>query len=452
MEETELQFSLAEETLKEIVVDDVPFNEALRKKFQPRENEPLRKHRSFVAGLVGCELRHHLLFKTLLDPVEGLNDDDRRFLSLALADVYYYKRIPYEEMLALSKGKLGEEKLALVLPLFQKALEEVHSFMPEGIGEAWTDRFLSLRFNCPEWVMKIWAHYGKGAMGKILKKNARPGTITVRLGPDLDPASFYEANPDFKPSSVEGIAYYEGKQPLRRLPDYVNGNLWLERPGTKYLLDLLPLEEPSEALVYTGLDDSSLLLEAILRYGHLGLNLGCKSLNKHVPVSRFIKKKGLSNVNFFAAGSDSLLASVSRPVELAICAPRSSSFDLIRESPDFLLHFKKEDMEAIYAEEKATLENVSSFVEEGGKLVYCVYTISQLEGHRTINAFLIAHPEYHLEAERQVFPFEDLDTAMYYAILKKETRAVDPLTPAPEAIPAAPAYVDPAMPASLANK
>lgn len=453
MEEAKLQISLSEEILTDIVEKDIPFNEALRMKFQPRENEALRKHRAFVAGLVGCELRHHLLFEALLTPIEGLDEAEKRFVALSLANVYYFKRIAYEEMLEIVKERLGEEKLALVLPLFEKALAEVRNFMPEDIGESWTDRYLSIRFNCPEWVMKVWAHYGRGAMGKILKKNARPATITVRLGSPIEPKAFYEANPDFKPSTVEGIAFYEGKEPLRRHPDYANGNIWLERPATKALLDKLPLEEPSEALVYAGSQDSSLLLEAVEQYGKLGLNLGCKSLNEHVAVSRHLKKQGLKTVNFFEANTDSMLSAVSRPVDLAIVAPNSSAFDLIRESPDFLLHFKKDKMEEAYKEEKASLENVSNFVALGGKLVYCIYTISQLEGHRTVNAFLDAHKEYRLVEEKQIFPYEELDTAMYYAILEKVGEvSVDPVTSAPEPVREAPAYVDPAMPTSLNGK
>jgi hypothetical protein len=50
-----------------------------------------------------------------------------------------------------------------------------------------------------------------------------------------------------------------------------------------------------------------------------------------------------------------------------------------------------------------------------------IYTISKKEGHQTIGDFLLAHPEFKLVREAQLFPYEELDTALYYAVMKKET-------------------------------
>jgi hypothetical protein len=50
-----------------------------------------------------------------------------------------------------------------------------------------------------------------------------------------------------------------------------------------------------------------------------------------------------------------------------------------------------------------------------------IYTISKKEGHQTVNEFLLKHPEFKLVREAQLFPYEDLDTALYYAVMKKET-------------------------------
>ena len=58
---------------------------------------------------------------------------------------------------------------------------------------------------------------------------------------------------------------------------------------------------------------------------------------------------------------------------------------------------------------------------EHGTFIYMIYTISKKEGHQTVNEFLLKHPEFKLVREAQLFPYEDLDTALYYAVMKKET-------------------------------
>ncbi|MCI2054879.1 MAG: hypothetical protein LKJ81_01810, partial [Bacilli bacterium] len=67
------------------------------------------------------------------------------------------------------------------------------------------------------------------------------------------------------------------------------------------------------------------------------------------------------------------------------------------------------------------LEGVSKFVAEGGTLIYMIYTISKKEGHQTVIDFSTLHTEFKLVREAQLFPYEDLDTALYYAVMKKET-------------------------------
>ena len=134
-----------------------------------------------------------------------------------------------------------------------------------------------------------------------------------------------------------------------------------------------------------------------------------------------IRRDNLKNVNFFEANPDSFESAISRPQDLVIAAPNSSNFDLVREEPDFLLHFRKDEMDALFKQEKDVLENASKFVSEGGTLIYMIYTISKKEGHQTIASFLASHPEFQLVSDRQAFPFEEMDTAMYYAVLRKDS-------------------------------
>jgi 16S rRNA C967 or C1407 C5-methylase (RsmB/RsmF family) len=54
-----------------------------------------------------------------------------------------------------------------------------------------------------------------------------------------------------------------------------------------------------------------------------------------------------------------------------------------------------------------------------GRLVYCVFTLSKKEGRNQVSEFIKTHDEFTLEKEVQLFPYDNLDSTCYYAILKK---------------------------------
>ncbi len=425
MQELDLSLTI----LNDIIDNDVPFNEALKKVFQ--SNEEIRPLRKNVASLIGCELRHSLLFEFLLKEINDFSEEEKRFTSIALGDLYFAKRHTEEDISEALKKRLGEEKYASVVPLIEKA-SDTNSLIPESFPKS-SNRYLTLRYNTPEWVLKIWEHFGFGTTYKILKKNGRPLVSTIRVRNTISEEELVNNNPDFVKTPVDKIYTYVGKTPLRKLDAMKNGHIFLEKPATKALLDRYVVTEPSEMLIYNGNADSSILKEAIEHYGSsVGLNLGVRSLDKYLDVTKMIKSLNLKNVNFFAADPLSMEAAISRPIDLVIAAPDSSNFDRIRECPDYLLHFKKESMDALFQQEKDTLEGTSKYVAEKGKLIYMVYTISKKEGHSTIIDFLLNHNEFHIVEEKQYFPYDEFDTALYYCVLEKDsTLAKDPVSFAP---------------------
>jgi len=428
------ELDLSAKILDDILDNDVPFSEALKKVFQ--SDASIRGERSLVAGLVGCELRHHLLFSFLTEPLTTFEVADKRILALVLGDLYFFKRVPNDQILVALKEKLGEAKMALAQPLVDKA-PNPESYIPTDLAKS-SNKYLSLRYNTPEWVLKIWEHYGYGTTYKILKKNNRPLVNSVRVRTNMiTPEQLMNNNPDYAKSAISDMLFYGGKTPLRKLPEYMAEQIFLEKLGTKKVFDEYKVQEPSEVLLFNGNADSSPLKELIETYGStIGLNLGVYDLQKYPDVSKMIRTLNLKNVNFFAGDPTSLEAAVSRPQDLVIACPDSSNFDLIREAPDYLLHFKKEGMDELFAKEKAMLEGLSKHVDEGGLLIYMIYTISKKEGHATVTEFLMNHPEFKIVKEEQLFPYDELDTALYYCVLKKETPLAKEGVPA-EALAAA---------------
>lgn len=413
------ELDLSAKVLDDIIDGDTAFSEALRKIFQ--NDVSLRPLRNSVAGLVGCELRHHLLFSYLTEPIADFSVSEKRILALSLGDLYFFKRFPAEQIIAALSERLGPDKMKEAQPLIDKA-GKTEEYIPVDLPKS-SNRYLSLRYNTPEWVLKIWEHYGYGTTYKILKKNNHQNTTSVRVRSSIvSSEELLNNNPDYVKTPVENMLYYGGKIPLRKLPEFHDEKIFAERLASKSVLDKFMVEEPSEVFLFNGNADSSLLKEMVETYQEkIGLNLGVYDLANYVDVTRMIHNANLKNVNFFAADPSSLEAAISRPQELVICAPESSNFDLIREYPDYLLHFKKEGMDALFAKEKAMLEGVSKYVAESGTLLYMIFTISKKEGHQTIEDFLLQHKEFKLVREVQLFPFEELDTALYYAVLKKET-------------------------------
>ncbi len=420
------QLDIASMILNDILDNHTPFPEALRKVFQA--SIELRPLRGDVAGLIGCELRHDILFTRLLKDKEGLDEKDKRIVSLALANDYYFRHFGIEEVSNAVKGRIGEEKFDMVSSLFVEK-DPKADLIPSDVERS-SLTYLSLRYNVPEWALKIFQHFGYSNTYKTAKKFARPFVTSLRLE-DEELYDAYKQNPDFEETKVPYIFSYKGKTPLRKLSDYKNGKIFEERSGVKFLIDAYKVSDPCEVFLYTGMQKSGFEKELIQSYGNsIGLNIGTKDIDSKVEVTKFIKEKGLSNVNFFDAKDPlSMEASISKQQDLVICCPDSTNFDSVATSPDFFLHFDKDSMDAIFLDEATALEGCSKYVEVGGKLIYVIFTLSKKEGKMTVANFLKNHSDFALLKEEQRFPFDELGCTFYYAVMEKREEETSIPTP-----------------------
>jgi 16S rRNA C967 or C1407 C5-methylase (RsmB/RsmF family) len=411
------EFEIALEVLTDVLDQKTPFAEALRSKFQ--KNLDLRPLRGLVAGLVGCELRHQLYFDFMLKGLETYEVEEKRLLALALANAFFFRRFDTNLVHESLKERFGEEKLALAQPLFDLT-ETPENYIPDTVDRRGA-QYLSLRFNVPEWMVKILNHFGGAAAYQSLRKFSRPFATTLRVRTSALGMKKVLENPDFTEAAVPGMVIYKGTTPLRKIPEFRKGQLFPEKLLTKHILDAHPVAEPSEVLLYNGNADPSLELELIETYGaNVGMNIAVPDVDKKVEVTKLIKEKNLHNVNFFSAPDpESMEASVSGMQKLVVVAPNSTNFDLIPTSPDYMLHFDRNSMDSLIEGEHKALEGAAKYVDEGGTLLYIVYTISKKEGHARISDFLKTHREFKLVSEEQHFPYDEFETAAYVCELRK---------------------------------
>lgn len=411
-------FDLSLEILLEVIEQKKPFSDALKDKFV--SDIKLRPLRSQVAGLVGCELRHHILFEYLLKDIE-LEVAERSAVELVLANDYFYHRFDKAELDGVLKEKIGEEKFQLVSPVIENYTKP-EEYVPLSVKRN-SQPYLSLRYNVPAWILKVFAHFPYFQVYRTIKKYSRPVTTTLRAREGVDVNALVASN-NFAATKTEGILSYVGKESLRRNEVYRSGKLFAEKELTKIIFDEHRVSEPSEVLLYNGNADTSLEKELIESYGSsLGMNIAVPEVDARPDVTSLIKEKGLRNVNFFSAPDpQSMQAAISSQQDLVIVAPNSSNFDLAPTSPDYLLNFSRDTLTGLIENQKKVLEGCSKYVEVGGKLLYLVYTLNMKEGPEIIANFIKQHEDFTIISEHQYLPYESHQTTAYLAVLEKKEK------------------------------
>lgn len=405
--------------LDQILYQEIEFQSALRLVF--KDNIQDKEHSGLVSSIVGCELRHHYLFERIVNDLGGeFTNNQKCFLYAALANTLFLKRIPQEEVTSFIHTMFTQEQL----PSIEKLLayqDSPRELIPESIPVESLE-YLSLRFNTPEWLVKMWQkHFGRGVTYKLLKKNNKPQLQTCRVNTlATSVKDVLEDNAEFVVTPVPDMVIYQGKAPIRKNVFFQNFDVFLLKLAVKELLDRVCLDDVGEAFLYSA-EDNSVVREFLLKFQkRIGLNLGVPNQDERLEITKVIRFNQLTNVNFFGAEPSGMQAAISHPQGLVIAHPRSSNFDLIRAYPDYLLHFKRESIDELVAKQKETLEQCAQYVDKDGTLVYMVSTINRKEGRSLVMEFLDKHREFTLIEEKQRFPFDPLDTALYYAIMKRK--------------------------------
>lgn len=405
---------IAKEIMIKLVSNETPFSIAIKNAFHKNDLDSTQK--SNITALVGCELRHHYIFDNLIKRYLGAVEFESTInLRFALANRLFLKRFKDGELLALAKEDLPADKVDALIDF----VDTTDAIIPPELDKS-SPEFLSLRYNTPAWVIRMWQkQFGKGVVFKILKVNYRQSNSTLRVVDKLDINRFVASHPDYVLAPINGMVIYQGRGTPKNLPEFKANDVFFMKMATKDMLDKLDLDPLKGIAVYSEVPNN-IHLELINRFSDtLSLELVINHSNFYYETRRLIKEKDLPHVYTYECSETGLITCLSKKVHTFICMPRSTTFDLFRSTPDYFLRIKQEQLDEIIAHEASCLLEASNFVEEGGELIYMIPTLSRKESNSLIAKFIVDHPEFTLVEEKQYFPFDSYDSCLYYARLKK---------------------------------
>lgn len=417
------------QAIKDIVDDKVAFSKALKNVFESREIGP--EHKSTISAFVGCELRHHYVFERFISENFGqLSTEKASPIYVALANNLFLKRLDEKECVEyvvehVKNYNLGieEEKVIEVLAKAGKELPLIPETLDKGSLE-----FLSLRFNCPLWLVKMWAkHYGRGVTYKILKSNSHIALHTCRVNTLVTTKEelLEEYQESFETACVEDMLVYKGRNSIRKEQFFKVFKVVQEKMALKYLFDQLELDYLKSCVLYCNDFTPAFLELAIRSKNEMKFDVLVPEGKNIYQYKNAIAEYKVTSVRVYECPVTGLVSVLSAPLSTIILFPKSSDFELLRSSPDYFLHFDSKKMDAAITEQNIALDECSKFIENGGQLVYAIPTVSKKESHYVITDFLRKHPEFTLKEEKQIFPFDSLDSSFYYAIIMKEDRKLD---------------------------
>ncbi len=411
---------LSASALEKVLYEQTKFHLALRDVFVQEEEKS--KTNNTISTLLGCELRHHYFISHAFKEIEEeLTNEEKCLLYIALANNLFSKKVDEQVVIKYMAELLPDhESFLLKLLNFKGSPKElIPEYLPPDALET-----LSLQYNAPEWLMKMWhKQFGFHLMKKMLIRNIRPSLITCRVNPLItNKEDFLKVNPTFKDTKVQDMVLYYGKTPLRQHRAFLNYEVFLLKLGFKEILDKVDGDHLKEVFLYSE-DDKSLVREVLLRFQKRArIHLGVSLEDDKNDIDKIIKYNQLENINFFVAESSKLNEEINELMDLVITHPQSSRFDLIRTYPDYLIHFDTKQFETLIKNQSEILENCAPFVKEEGHLLYLVTTINKKESRSVVNQFLAKHPEFSLVEQKQLLPFDRFDSSMYYALLRREVK------------------------------
>lgn len=409
---------LSNQVLNDILLNGLTTKKAIKDVFLKHPKD--KSYASMVGVLVGCELRHHILFsENFIDVLEGLTDEEKNLVYLALANSFFLKKLDRKDVIKYVKDVLKDKYTDKIdeLILFDGHTSELIKADKTSV------KYTSIRFNTPEWLIKMWKkHYSNRLAYKILKANITQAKTYVAKNTFFDEVVL---DNNFKKTDIDGVFEYTAKTSIRKLPLYQSqsglGAIYRINPILKQVIDKYQNPLLTEWTLFSDEDDDIVKHLYVKSNQKVGINLIVNDTEKRVDLLRLMRVEKMKNILMFKGDNPiALKTGLTHKQEFILANPSSSSFNRIRLYPDYIFNFKRESFDALIKNQEETLENLAPFVIDGGVLLYTVDTLNKKETVGVISNFLEKHEDFELVEHAQHFPFEDIGVTFYYAVLKKK--------------------------------
>jgi 16S rRNA (cytosine967-C5)-methyltransferase len=277
----------------------------------------------------------------------------------------------------------------------------------------------------PDWLAARWTQrWGPERAAQLMEWNNRPPAAFARLNTlKTDPARLLaqwrqedvEYDPVRRDWLQENLLFeLKSHPPLARLPSFQQGLFYLQDPSTLLApreLDPRPGETVLDLCAAPG-GKLSCLAQLMANQGQL---LAYDTAPDRLKLIREnCARLGITCVSAFNAQSPALFD------RILVDVPCSNT-GAMRRRVDLRWRLRPEDFERLRATQLQLLRQGAARLRPGGCLVYSTCSLETEENQDAVAQFLIEHPGFKLERQRQLLPFADNVDGAFVARFIRDT-------------------------------
>ena len=188
------------------------------------------------------------------------------------------------------------------------------------------------------------------------------------------------------------------KPGITHWPLYQDGVIDVQDEGSQLIARLVaPKRREMVCDFCAGAGGKTLAIGALMRSGGslYAFDVNEKRLQGMVPR---LRRSGLTNVHPIAIRDehDKRLGRLLRKFDRVLIDAPCTGTGTLRRNPDLRWRLSEDELHRINEIQKSVLESASRLVKAGGRLVYATCSVLKEENQAVVEAFLAAHPEFHL--------------------------------------------------------
>ena len=385
-----------------------------------------REDKALVSALVYGVLDRKITLDYVLSgfmktPLKKTAPFTLQVLRTALYQIMFMEKIPdsaaVNEAVKIIKKSKENRNAGFVNAVLRSVLRS-EKLLPEG--ESLKD--LSVRFSCPEWIVKSFiGDYGPETTVSLLEESLKPAPLTLRVNTGKTDAVTLKKELNnvgiiCKDGEIENSLLIEKGMDIANNPLYKKGHFYAQDLASQKAISVLAPKAGERVLdMCAAPGGKSFTMAALME--NQGEVVSCDLYEARVGlIADSAKRLGLDIIKSAVCDASEYNESLGK-FDCILCDVPCSGLGVIRRKPD--IKYKAEcDFSALEELQYKILCNAVKYLKPGGRIMYSTCTLRQSENEKLVIRFQKEYNRFRITNERCLMPHIDKTDGFYYALLE----------------------------------